>query len=137
MTPRRRFVLELATSLRGPRRARRRLLLEIEHHIADAMRAESAGGAELARAEAEILGRLGSAEAIAGRWNESQLELRGVRRRGYVGLAVAVALAGALGLTQYASGQASPRRSPGCHAGMHRVARGAATCVPRWARLPR
>ena len=136
MMPARRFLLELASSLRGPRRARRRLLLEIEHHIADAVRAESATCRELRRAESEVLARLGSPESIAARWNENQLELRGVRRRGYVALAVAVALASALGLTQYASGQASPRRPAHCHSGVHQTARRLVGCVPRVARPP-
>jgi hypothetical protein len=136
MTPAGRFLFELASSLRGPRRARRRLLLEIEHHIVDAVRAESAAGGELVRAEADVLARLGPAESIAARWNESQLQLRGIRRRGYAALAVALALAGALGLTQYASGQASPARSPRCQAGMRQLARAAVTCAPRFARLP-
>ncbi|HYX88312.1 MAG TPA: hypothetical protein VE753_02995 [Gaiellaceae bacterium] len=57
MTPAGRFLFELPSSLRGPRRARRRLLLEIEHHIVDAVRAESGAGGELVRAEADVLAR--------------------------------------------------------------------------------
>jgi hypothetical protein len=116
MSPRRQFLLELAACLRGPRRARRRLLLEVEQHLADAVRAEALPGGDLGRAESAAVARLGSPETIASSWNDGQSELRGARRRGYAALALLVALAGALGLAQYASGKSRPRPAPGCHA---------------------
>jgi hypothetical protein len=114
MSPRRQFLLELATSLRGPRRARRRLLLELEHHLADAVSAEALPGGDLGKAESAAVARLGSPETIAVSWNDGQSELRGARRRGYAALALLVALAGALGLAQYASGKSRPRPAPAC-----------------------
>jgi hypothetical protein len=116
MSPRREFLLELASSLRGPRRAKRRLLLEVEQHLADAVRAEALPGRDLDKAESAAVARLGPPERIAASWNDGQSELRGARRRGYAALALLVALAGALGLAQYASGKARPRPAPACQA---------------------
>ncbi len=129
MSPGRAFLAELASSLRGPRRARRRLLLELEHHLADAVRAELRLGRDLGTAESEAVARLGPPETIEASWNDGQLELRQVRRRGYTAVALVLALVGALGLAQYASGKAQPRPAPSCR-GAESHATPRAPCAP-------
>ncbi|HEY2938900.1 MAG TPA: hypothetical protein VGJ27_03740 [Gaiellaceae bacterium] len=133
MTPQRQFLFELASSLRGPRRARQRLLLEVEQHLEDAVRAETLPGCDPGTVESAAVARLGPAETIAASWNDGQSELRGARRRGYAALALLVALAGALGLAQYASGKARPRPAPGCQAVEPQAG---APCAASPARLP-
>jgi len=84
---------ELAASLQGPRRARRRLLAELEGHLEDAI----ADGLT----EVDAIARLGPASDLARRWNAD------ARRRGWevriqilaAALAVA-AIAAPVGLAQ-------------------------------------
>jgi hypothetical protein len=133
MTPQRRFLLELAASLRGARRARRRLLLEVEQHLADAVRAEALADRDLGPAELAAVARLGSPATIAASWNDGQSELRGALRRGYAVLTLLVALAGALGLTQYASGKSRPGPAPACHGAERQPGM---TCARPLGRLP-
>jgi hypothetical protein len=99
---------ELAGSLRGSRRARRRLLTEIEEDFEDALRAERAAGLSARSAEAEVLARFGCADDLVEPWNSDQAERRGAIRRNAVLVVLAAVLAGALGVTQYASGRNSP-----------------------------
>lgn len=102
------FLADLAASLRGGRRHRRRLIAEVAAHIDDAVRAELAAGTSLSEAERIVLDRLGGAGVIARRWNTDRSATRGRRRRRLGTLAVAVVGAGALGITQYASGKPQP-----------------------------
>src|SRR5205814_4750823 len=74
---------ELAGSLRGPRRARRRLLAELEGHLEDA----AADGLD----EATALSRLGSASEVAVRWNADATRRRWQVRAQILAAAVAVA----------------------------------------------
>lgn len=99
---------ELASSLRGPRRARRRLLAEIDEDFEDALRAERAAGLSARSAEAEVLARFGCPDDMAERWNGDQAERRGAIRRNAVLVVLAAVIAGALGVTQYATGTNSP-----------------------------
>jgi hypothetical protein len=109
------FVLsELERMLRGPRRARRRLLSEIDEHLTDGIAAELAAGSEGVIAEMRVVGRFGSPAAVAAAWNAHQDARRGATRRRVVLLAVVAAGAGALGVTQYASGKTSPRAEYPC-----------------------
>lgn len=103
-----RFVAELAASLRGPRRRRRRLVDEINAHLDDAVHDEVARGSTPLEAETAVLLRLGSASEIAAPWNDDRLLVRGDRRRKILAVALAVLGAGALGVTQYASGKPKP-----------------------------
>jgi hypothetical protein len=107
-TAKERLLDDLAGSLRGPRRARRRLLTEIEEDFEDALRAERAAGLSSPAAEAEVLARFGCPEDVVERWNSDQAERRVAIRRNAVLAALAAAIAGALGVTQYASGRNAP-----------------------------
>jgi hypothetical protein len=107
------FLAELAVSLRGPRRHRKRLIDEIAAHIDDAIRAELAITAPRVEAERIVLHRLGYADRIARHWNSDRRITRGKRRRRLAAIALAVVVAGALGVTQYAAGKPDlPRRNP-------------------------
>jgi hypothetical protein len=107
------FLAELAVSLRGPRRHRKRLIDEIAAHIDDAIRAELAITVPRVEAERIVLHRLGCADRIARHWNSDRRIARGRRRRRLAAIALAVVVAGALGLTQYAAGKPQlPRRDP-------------------------
>ncbi len=107
------FLAELAVSLRGPRRHRKRLVDEIAAHIEDAIRAELATTAPRVEAERIVLRRLGCADRIARRWNSDRRITRGRRHRRLAAIALAVVVAGALGVTQYAAGKPQlPRRNP-------------------------
>jgi hypothetical protein len=107
------FLAELAVSLRGPRRRRKRLVDEMAAHIDDAIRAELATNAPRVEAERIVLHRLGCADRIARHWNSDRRITRGRRRRRLAAIALAVVLAGALGVTQYAAGKPQlPRRDP-------------------------
>jgi hypothetical protein len=87
---------ELAGSLRGPRRARRRLLAELEAHVEDAI----ADGLD----EESALARLGPPAAVAGRWNADAN-----RRRWQVRAQIlAAAVAAPVGFAQ----RPSPRHHP-------------------------
>lgn len=109
-----RLLAELDRALRGPRRARRRLLSEIDEHLTDAIGAELAQGVDPAAAESRILDRFGNPASVAATWNAHQDARRGAMRRKAVVLAIAVAVAGALGVTQYASGKSSPPVDGSC-----------------------
>jgi HAAS domain-containing protein len=106
------------SALRGPRRARRRLLLELEAHLEDAVAAEVDRGASLADAEAAAVERMGSAAAVAAGWN-AEASSRRWAARGRVLLAAAAiaAVAAPVGLAQ----RGSPHRTPptSCKAHMH------------------
>lgn len=108
------FLAELARLLRGTRRHRERLIAELAAHIEDAVSAEEIAHTPPYDAERRVLDRLGGAEAIARRWNADRRALRGRRHRRLAALAVSIAGAGALGITQYAAGkpQPPPRQPP-------------------------
>ena len=107
------FLVELAVSLRGQRRRRKRLVDEMAAHIDDAIRAELATTATRVEAERIVLDRLGGADMIARRWNSDRRIARGRRCRRLAAIALAVVAAGALGVTQYAAGKPElPRRDP-------------------------
>lgn len=90
-----RFRRELAAELRGSRSARRRLMEEIDSHLAETV-------AE--RGEEEALARLGDAGVIASGWNALQRRKRRRVRRTVALGSVTLACTVALGVTQYASG---------------------------------
>lgn len=108
------LLAELARTLRGPRGARRRLLSEIDEHLTDAIGGELAQGFDPVTAETRILDRFGNPASVAAAWNAHQDARRGAMRRKVVVLAIAVAVAGALGVTQYASGKSSPPADRSC-----------------------
>jgi hypothetical protein len=108
------LLAELDRTLRGPRRARRRLLSEIDEHLTDAIGGELAQGVDPAAAEPRILDRFGNPAFVAAAWNADHDARRGAMRRKAVVLAIAVAVAGALGVTQYASGKSSPPVDGSC-----------------------
>jgi hypothetical protein len=111
-TPYERLLDEMAATLRGPRRARQRLLDEIKEDLKDAVEAERAAGLAPDAAEALVAARFGSPTAIASRWNSDQTLRRRAIQRNAVVLMTALAMAGALGITQYASGKNSPAPLP-------------------------
>ena len=102
---------ELAETLRGPRRSRQRLLDEISEDFTDAIESERTAGLTAHAAEALVAARFGSPAAIATRWNNDQAERRHAMRRNTLTLVLAIAMGGALGITQYASGKNSPTPS--------------------------
>jgi hypothetical protein len=65
----REWMHELGASLRGPRRAKRRLVSELNAHLEDAIAAELTNGLTLEQAEAAALARVGSASELAHRWS--------------------------------------------------------------------
>jgi hypothetical protein len=99
------YVAELAASLRGPRRQRKRLLDEVAAHIDDAVHAELAFNPSFLEAKRAVLDRLGEPRAIADRWNADHRFRRERRRRRLALAAFAIVAAGALGVTQYAAGK--------------------------------
>jgi hypothetical protein len=60
---------DLRDCLSGPRRARRRLIHELEAHVDDAIAAELADGLTREQAEAAALARLGTATEVGRRWS--------------------------------------------------------------------
>jgi anti-sigma-K factor RskA len=102
------FLDELSSALRGPRRRRQRLISELAAHIDDAIRAEVAANAPPEQAERDVLDRLGSAAAIARRWNDDRRGHRETWRRRAAVIALTAVAAGALGVTQYAAGKPQP-----------------------------
>jgi hypothetical protein len=135
MTASQELLAELAAALRGPRRARRRLLDEIREDLRDAVQAERNTGADAARSEAEVVARFGDATTVARRWNREHARRSVALRRNVVLVLAAAATAATLGVTQHASGKSSPTRSKGCkplaeHSlGLHDARNGAAACV--------
>jgi len=113
MTLRDDFRSELAASLRGPTRSRRRLLQEIDDHLEDAIDSELAAGLDPSEAEREVLERLGGPMTIAARWNEDEARRNGTRRRNGLLVALCAVTALALAGTQYAAGRNSPS-PPAC-----------------------
>lgn len=94
MTPERDDWLEaVGASLRGPRRDRRRLLVELEGHLEDAAAEELAAGHAAAQAEAAALERLGPPAALAADWNADVRARRTATRLRVVAVAI---VAGAL-----------------------------------------
>jgi hypothetical protein len=128
-----RLVGELSTALRGPRRARRRLLAEIDAHLRDAVSAEIARGADEEHAAAEVIERFGDVRQTAARWNGDRADRRGAARRNALVVALAAVAAAALGLTQYASGKTSPQTRRCAPASLHSGAAAGPHCP---ARLP-
>jgi hypothetical protein len=107
-----RLLDEMAATLRGPRRARQRLLDEIAEDLKDAVEAESTAGLPRDAAEALVAARFGNPTAIASHWNSDQaLRRRSIQRNALV-LVTAIAMAGGLGITQYASGKNSLTPTP-------------------------
>jgi hypothetical protein len=104
-TPYERLLDELSVTLRGPRRARQRLLDEIGEDLKDAVQAECAAGLGPDAAEALVAARFGSPTAIARLWNRNQALRRRAMQRNMLVLLTALAMAGALAITQYASGK--------------------------------
>jgi hypothetical protein len=106
----------MAATLRGPRRARQRLLDEVTEDLKDAVEAESAAGLSPDAAEALVAARFGNPTAIARHWNSDQALRRRSMQRNALLLMTAMAMAGGLGITQYASGKNSPTPIPtrGC-----------------------
>jgi hypothetical protein len=108
MSPYETLLGELAATLRGPRRSRQRLLDEIREDMRDAIEFETSGGLAPDAAEALVAARFGSPAAIATRWNSDQELRRHATRRNTLVVVLAMAMAGALGITQYAAGTNSP-----------------------------
>jgi uncharacterized membrane protein len=109
---------ELAGSLRGPRRARLRLLAELEAHVEDAI----ADGFD----EQDVLARLGSPSAVADRWNADASRRRWQVRAQILAAAFAVAaVAAPVGFAQRPSHHHRPaatkssRPSPSASAWRH------------------
>jgi len=111
-TPYERVLDDLAATLRGPRGARQRLLDEIAEDLKDAGEAESAAGLSRNAAEALVAARFGNSTEIANQWNSDQAQRRRSIQRNALVLVTAMAMAGGLGITQYASGTNSPTPSP-------------------------
>ena len=113
MTTKDQLLAQLAATLRGPRRARRRLLEEIREDLNDAVQAQLDAGVDAAAAEAVALARFGDASTVATRWNSDHAARSVALRRNVVLVLAAAATAGALGVTQHASGKSSPERLRG------------------------
>jgi hypothetical protein len=111
-TPYERVLDDLAETLRGPRRARQRLLDEIAEDLKDAGVAERAAGLSRDAAEALVAARFGNPTVIADQWNSDQARRRRSIQRNALVLVTAMTMAGGLGITQYASGTNSPTPSP-------------------------
>jgi len=95
------WIEALGDSLRGPRRARQRLIHELDAHIDDAIAAELANGVAREQAEAAALARLGTATEVGHRWS-SDVSARQWTARARVlafGLVIA-AFAAPVGLAQ-------------------------------------
>jgi hypothetical protein len=112
MSPQDELIAELNASLRGPRRARNRLLDEIREDLKDAIEAERAAGGSVDSAQAMVAARFGSPAVIADHWNYDQASRQRARRRNTLVLMVAITASGALGITQHASGKSSPTPPP-------------------------
>jgi HAAS len=93
-----------AAELRGPRRARRRLVDEVAAHLHDSLEEELAAGAPPHLATRAVLDRFGDPRVTAAAWNRDRTARRGAERRNALVLAVAAVAAAALAMTQHASG---------------------------------
>jgi hypothetical protein len=112
------WLAETQAALRGPRRSRRRLLLELEQHLADAVAAEVDAGASPSAAEAAAVERMGSATVLAAGWNADVSSRRWATRVRVLAAAAAIAaVAAPVGLAQ----RGSPHhvRPATCHAHVH------------------
>jgi hypothetical protein len=98
----------LAAALRGPRHTRQRLVAEVAAHLADALAEERAAGCDERAAVEAVLDRFGDVRKTAAAWNRDQARRRSATRRNALLIAVAAVAAGALGVTQYASGKPTP-----------------------------
>jgi hypothetical protein len=112
------WLAEAQAALRGPRRARRRLLLELEAHLEDAVAAEVDGGATPSEAEAAAVERMGSPATLAAGWNAEALSRRWATRMRVLAAAAAIAaVAAPVGLAQRGSPHhVQPTR---CHSRVH------------------
>ena len=93
-----------AAELRGPRRARRRLVDEVASHLHDSLEEELAAGTPPDLAARAVLDRFGDPHAPAAAWNRDRTARRGAERRNALVLALAAVAAAALAMTQHASG---------------------------------
>lgn len=97
----REWLQELGASLRGPRRARQRLVDELNAHIEDVVAAELADGLTLEQAEAAALARVGSASQLADRWSADTSDRRRTGRVRVLALGfVIAAVVAPVGLAQ-------------------------------------
>jgi hypothetical protein len=112
------WLAEAQAALRGPRRARRRLLLELEAHLEDAVAAEVNAGASPSEAEAAAVERMGSPTVLAAGWN-ADVSSRRWAARGRVLLAAAAvaAVAAPVGLAQRGSPHHVQPKT--CHVRVH------------------
>jgi HAAS domain-containing protein len=99
-----RTVDAFAAELRGPRRARRRLVDEVATHLHDSLAEELAAGTPPDAAARAVLDRFGDPHAPAAAWNRDRTARRGAERRNALVLAVAAVAAAALAMSQHASG---------------------------------
>ncbi len=99
-----RTVDAFAAELRGPRRARRRLVDEVATHLHDSLEQELAAGTPPDLAARAVLDRFGDPHAPAAAWNRDRTARRGAERRNALVLALAAVAAAALAMTQHASG---------------------------------
>jgi hypothetical protein len=117
------WLAEARAALRGPRRARHRLLLELEAHLEDAVAAEVDAGASHAEAETAAVERMGSASALAAGWNAEASSRRwAMRARALAAAAAIAAVAAPVGLAQHGSpGRGSPQhvQPKSCRAHVH------------------
>jgi uncharacterized membrane protein len=116
MTRRDEWLHELASSLRGPRHARRRLVSELDAHLADAFDAALTRGLTSEEAEAAVLERLGSASTLAHQWSADASARQWVVRARVLalGLAIAAVLA-PVGLAQRGHSQPAHKTPPQAH----------------------
>ena len=99
-----RTVDAFAAELRGPRRARRRLVDEVAAHLHDSFEEELAAGTPPDVAARAVLDRFGDPRVPAAVWNRDRTARRGAERRNALVLALAAVAAAALAMTQHASG---------------------------------
>jgi hypothetical protein len=82
---------EVAASLHGPRRAKRRLMAELDAHVDDAVASELATGHTLDRAEQAALTRLGAAGEVGRRWSADASARQWTARGRVVALGLVIA----------------------------------------------
>jgi HAAS domain-containing protein len=86
---------ELGDSLRGPRRAKQRLIAELDAHVDDAIASELANGYTHDQAEAAALARLGAANDVGRRWSADASARQWAARARIVALGLVIAALGA------------------------------------------
>jgi hypothetical protein len=100
-TPRQQWMQDLRDCLAGPRRARRRLVQELDAHVDDAIAAELANGLTHDQAEAAVLARLGRATDVGLRWSADASARRWTARANLVAVGLVIAaVAAPVGLAQ-------------------------------------